>query len=99
MVLSNLLEDAMPDDGASFFGEGTAGGVWKSMLVEQIAGQMAKAGGIGIAAEIARGARTALADTGSGNAAREATKTLLIDRIQRGFVGGDGSQKAPKVSL
>lgn len=84
MVLANLLEAAMPDDSAALFGEGTAGSVWKSMLVEQIAGQMARSGGIGIAAQLARGSQTAaLGDKADPSAA----KALLIDKVQRGFVG------------
>ncbi len=31
------------------YGKGNAGGIWKSMLAEQIGTQIAKAGGIGIA--------------------------------------------------
>ena len=57
MALATMIEAAMPDEAASYFGEGTAGSVWKSMLAEQIAEQMAKAGGIGIAAQLARSAQ------------------------------------------
>lgn len=53
MALANLLEAAMPAN-ESFFGKGVAGDSWKSMLVDQIAGEMAKHGGVGIADELAR---------------------------------------------
>ena len=39
----------MPKQSSALFGTGTAGDVWKSMLAEQIAAEMARAGGIGIA--------------------------------------------------
>jgi Rod binding domain-containing protein len=85
MALASMIEAAMPDDGSVIFGKGTAGSVWKSMLAQQIAEQMAKAGGIGIAAQLARGAQTdpasdapaALTDTGA------AAKSLLIAAAER----------------
>nr|WP_280819655.1 rod-binding protein [Tianweitania sediminis] len=39
----------MPNDSETVYGGGMAGDIWKSMLAEQIAGVMAKRGGIGIA--------------------------------------------------
>ncbi len=53
MALANMLEAAMPSD-ETFFGKGVAGDTWKSMLIDQIAGEMAKHGGIGIAEQLAR---------------------------------------------
>ena len=53
MALANMLEAAMPRD-ENFFGKGVAGDTWKSMLIDQIASQMAKHGGVGIADELAR---------------------------------------------
>ncbi len=53
MALANMLEAAMPSD-ETFFGKGVAGDTWKSMLIDQIAGEMAKHGGVGIADQLAR---------------------------------------------
>ena len=53
MALANMLEAAMPNDG-SFFGKGVAGSTWKSMLLDQIASELAKHGGVGIAEQLAR---------------------------------------------
>jgi len=39
----------MPSKAASVFGKGNAGGIWKSMLADQIGTQVAKAGGLSIA--------------------------------------------------
>jgi hypothetical protein len=44
MALTTFIQSAMPDDAGSYFGSGTAGSVWKSMLAQQIAEQMAKRG-------------------------------------------------------
>jgi len=52
VVLQTFIASMLPDEAENVYGEGTAGEVWKSMLAEQIASQMAKAGGIGIADRI-----------------------------------------------
>lgn len=51
-VLQTFVESMMPKDAENVFGKGTAGNIWKSMMAEQMAGQLAKAGGIGIAAHV-----------------------------------------------
>lgn len=48
-VLQNFIESMLPKEAESVFGKGTAGGIWKSMMAEQMAAQIAKAGGVGIA--------------------------------------------------
>ncbi len=55
MALANMLQAAIPSS-AGFFGKGVAGETWKSMLIDQIANQMAKGGGVGIAEQLARSA-------------------------------------------
>jgi peptidoglycan hydrolase FlgJ len=52
-VLQTFIQSMFPKDASHVFGEGIAGSYWSSMLAEQIAGQMAKSGGIGIAGQIA----------------------------------------------
>lgn len=54
MVLSSFVQNMMPTKAPTVFGAGTAGDVWKSMLSEKIANEMAKAGGIGIANRVAQ---------------------------------------------
>lgn len=49
MALTTFVQTMLPDDADNVFGSGTAGSVWRSLLAEKIAGQMAAAGGIGIA--------------------------------------------------
>ena len=49
MYLRQMLEEWMPKDANDLFGEGTAGSVWRSMLVDHMATTLAKTGTIGIA--------------------------------------------------
>lgn len=52
-VLQTFIQSMLPKEANHVFGEGIAGSYWSSMLAEQIAGQMAKSGGIGIAEQVA----------------------------------------------
>ncbi len=79
MALATLIEAAMAGEGSDYFGKGVAGETWKSLLVEQIADQMAKNGGIGIATQLARSARAAALDGDTDAAAR----TLLVTNTER----------------
>lgn len=87
LTLTAFIESAFPKDGSAVFGEGTAGGVWKSMLAEKIAAEMAKAGGIGLAQQLA--AHEAL--TGGVRPGPSAAKdspldpALLVMTAERGF--------------
>lgn len=54
-VLQTFVQAMLPEDGEAVFGRGTAGSVWKSMLAEHIAGELARSGGIGIADSLAPG--------------------------------------------
>jgi hypothetical protein len=49
VALTSFVQEMMPHQATSVFGTGTAGEIWKSMMAEKIAGEMARAGGIGIA--------------------------------------------------
>lgn len=77
-VISTFIEQMMPEASANNFGSGTAGGVWRSMMSEQIANQVAKAGGLGIRqkVEAAIAARNNTDTTVSGNPVAAASKLL-----------------------
>lgn len=49
LYLRQMLEEWMPKDSESLFGEGTAGTVWRSMMVDSLATTLSKSGSIGIA--------------------------------------------------
>ncbi|MFG1397375.1 rod-binding protein [Roseixanthobacter pseudopolyaromaticivorans] len=53
MVLSQFVQSMLPSKAAAVYGSGNAGQIWKSMLAEKVADQVAKHGGIGIADRIA----------------------------------------------
>jgi peptidoglycan hydrolase FlgJ len=52
-ILQTFVETMLPKESEQVFGKGTAGGVWKSMLAEQLGAQLAKGKGIGIAKQLA----------------------------------------------
>jgi len=52
-ILQTFVETMLPKESEQIFGKGTAGGVWKSMLAEQLGSQLAKGNGIGIAKQLA----------------------------------------------
>lgn len=52
MALTTFVETMLPAGGDSVFGGGTSGRIWKSLLAEKIAAEMAYAGGVGIADQL-----------------------------------------------
>lgn len=54
-VMQSFIEEMLPKSADGVFGSGLAGDYWRSMLAEQVAGQVAKRGGIGIAKMISGG--------------------------------------------
>ena len=89
MTLATMLQSAMTSSTSSFFGEGLAGDTWKSLMVEKIAEQMAKAGGVGIADTLARSATLAMTD--DSTAAPEAARTLLTSSGERALIRALGT--------
>ncbi len=69
LVLQRLVETMLPKDADDMFGHGTAGGVWRSMLAEQLAKQIGKSVDLGLGkAETARyGLLGAAARAGHGS--------------------------------
>ena len=51
--LRTVVDQIMPEDAESVFGSGTAGSVWKSMMAEQVANELAKSARFGIAERLA----------------------------------------------
>ncbi|HWT32044.1 MAG TPA: rod-binding protein [Propylenella sp.] len=51
-VLQNFIEAILPAQSETIFGKGNTGEIWKSLLAEKLADQLARAGGIGIADRI-----------------------------------------------
>ena len=90
-VLQSFLENMLPEDNEAVVGNGLAGGMWKSMMAEQLANQLAKAGGIGIADRIltdyyARGqgaGNAAAADQKRAEETSNLTSHAIVHEIQR----------------
>jgi hypothetical protein len=54
-VLKTFIESMLPANAETAFGKGTAGEIWKSMLAEQLANEMARSGQVGLARYLAQG--------------------------------------------
>lgn len=51
-MLKTFVEAILPKDQSSYYGQGAAGDIWKGMLADQIAKQIAKSGAFGISKRI-----------------------------------------------
>lgn len=54
VLVANMIEDMMGDGEQGYFGGGFAGGVWKSMMAEQVAKQVVKHADFGVASKISQ---------------------------------------------
>ena len=52
VFLSQFITEMLPKDAQSVYGQGYAGDMWRSMLAERVADQMAASGRIGIASRL-----------------------------------------------
>ena len=57
MVLQNFIKTMLPDS-EEVYGKGASGEIWKGMMAEQIANEIAKEGGIGIAEKLMQNGTT-----------------------------------------
>lgn len=74
MLLQTMIESMMPEDAEAVYGSGTAGKVWKSMLAEKVAAEIARTGTLGIAKQIAAGPTVSVVPPSTGGAPAQ-TKT------------------------
>jgi flagellar protein FlgJ len=78
--LQTAVEQMLPKDAENVFGSGLAGDVWKSMIAEQIAAEMAKSAKFGIAERLA--GHHFAASTGRGTATSSAAVTRHDETTQ-----------------
>jgi peptidoglycan hydrolase FlgJ len=81
-ILKSLVDEILPKDEASVYGDGTAGDIWKSMLSDQIARKIAKSGAFGIARQLfathpLRGRHLAIAPSALADAATLGAGAIL----------------------
>jgi flagellar protein FlgJ len=93
VALTNFVEAMMPKQASAVFGAGTAGDVWKSMMAQQIAAELAHAGGIGIAdhlkaahpADEAGKSKNGITEIGE-TADKTLAESAIVAANQRGFL-------------
>ncbi len=66
VVLRSFVESMMPAKNEVAFGKGTAGQIWKGLLADEIGQAVARAGGIGIAKQVAAAHGQKTASAGGG---------------------------------
>jgi flagellar protein FlgJ len=97
MVLQTFVQSMLPEESESVYGQGLAGDMWKSFLAKEIADQMARSGGIGIADRVLgdhylSGEKkvpvSGLPGAGkkTGLATQELLSTALVQEMQRTMV-------------
>jgi hypothetical protein len=87
-VLQSFIQSMLPKSSEHTFGKGFAGDVWKSMLAEQLAGEIARSGRLGLAERLAAGRSGPVA--GGADAARGPSVSLtqmLVDLQAQGVAG------------
>lgn len=90
LLVANMVKDMMggSETDESFFGGGLSGDVWKSMLAEQIAGQVVKSADFGVADKIAkffvRDGEDIAAVAGVKDAASAPLETRALDTARNG---------------
>lgn len=48
LILQTFIEALLPKEDSGLYGHGTAGGLWRSMMAEQVGTRITQAGGIGL---------------------------------------------------
>jgi hypothetical protein len=87
-VLQTFIQSILPKDANHVFGDGIAGSFWSSMLAEQVAGQLADAGGIGIAQSLVPEQKASV--TSAFSSLPGTVSSLELGFADGLFPGGDG---------
>ena len=80
VMLSEFIGEMLPKDTPSVFGQGYAGDMWRSMLAERVADQIAASGRLGLASRLFAGHADAAPATAQASAspARESVTSRAI---------------------
>jgi Rod binding domain-containing protein len=98
LLVANMIDDMMGDGESEVFGGGFAGGVWKSMMAEQMANAIVKSTDFGVASKVAtyfvrsgdmiepmsgiNNAEDTVKDARSIDAARKESQIMSLDFIR-----------------
>jgi flagellar protein FlgJ len=74
-LLNSFISEMMPKDASSVYGEGYAGDMWRSLLAEKMANEIAKSGSLGIAKGLFGGSHAAALDKAEGAAHAKGVQT------------------------
>ena len=88
-ALRNFVESMLPDEKSTFFGSGTAGSIWRSMLAEHLGASLAENGGIGIADIVAERDPRAGKKSDVNSASRSAPAGDILARLSTSFDPSD----------
>lgn len=94
-VLQSFIEEMLPKSSDGVYGSGIAGDYWRSMLAEQIAGQVTERGGVGVANMIRGGDRPGLKHSLSSIPQPQ----LVMPQAASGADAADVLASGPPVSL
>jgi Rod binding domain-containing protein len=97
-VLQTFVNSMLPSDSEQVYGKGSAGEFWKSMMAEQISGEMSKSGGVGIAEQmysqsLARAENHGMVNASTNEDDRSRAMSMVTD-FQRQVLGIAASDKS-----
>jgi peptidoglycan hydrolase FlgJ len=88
-ILKSFVDAILPKNEADVYGQGTAGDIWKSMLADQVARQIAKSGAFGISKRLF----TSHPLPGHPGAALAASSALTDAALRGAAVAPDGGSR------
>jgi flagellar protein FlgJ len=86
VVMQTFIQSMLPKNAKHVFGKGLAGDIWKSMLAEKLANELARGGQVGLAKRLQAGSaagRLAQIGTGAAAGAPPASLATVLPYLQR----------------
>ena len=82
-VLQTFVQSMLPKNASHVFGKGTAGDVWKSMLAEKLANEIARSGQVGLAKRLQAGATASRLALAGPRAAATSSLASVVPYLQQ----------------
>jgi peptidoglycan hydrolase FlgJ len=86
VVMQTFIQSMLPKNAKHVFGKGIAGDIWRSMLAEKLANEMARSGQVGLAKRLQAGSvagRLAQASPGAAASAPPASLATVLPYLQQ----------------